>query len=139
MKDVSAVSRLDVIRELSALAAQEYGLDSATIERKAWERELIAATGIGHSVAIPHARLKDLKEPIVAVGTSEAGIPFDAPDGLPAHIVFLLITPQSQPEAQLELSADIAHTFREPRCQEQILRASTYTELVAALKTLSSK
>ncbi len=139
VRDLKAESRLDAIRELSTVTAQQSGLDADAIERLAWQREQIAATGIGHGVAIPHARLADIGEPVVAVGISDAGISFDAPDGQPAHIVFLLVTPRSDPEAQLELSADIAHTFREPQGLERVMRASTFTELVAALKTLSPK
>jgi Kef-type K+ transport system membrane component KefB/mannitol/fructose-specific phosphotransferase system IIA component (Ntr-type) len=139
LRDVRADSRLDVIRELATVAAQQCGLDAGVIESLAWEREQVAATGIGHGVAIPHARLAELREPVVAVGISEAGIAFDAPDGQPAHIVFLLVTPRSEPQVQLELSADIAHTFREPHSLERVLRASTFTEFVAALKILSPK
>jgi mannitol/fructose-specific phosphotransferase system IIA component (Ntr-type) len=68
---------------------------------------------------------------------SEAGVAFDAPDGRPAHIVFLLFTPRCDPGVQLELSADIAHIFREAHSLEKVMRASTFTELVAAIKTLS--
>lgn len=138
LRELRADSRLDVIRELAAVTAREHGLDAAAIEKLAWEREQIAATGIGHGVAIPHARLADIRQPVVAVGISEAGIDFDAPDGQPAHVIFLLVTPRANPEVQLELSADIAHTFREPHGLERILRASTFTEFVAKLKALSS-
>ena len=95
-------------------------LDAARIEEAAWNRERIVATGIGHGVAIPHARLDGISEPVVAVGISEAGIDFDAPDGQPAHVLFLLVTPRSDPTMQLELSADISHLFREPHCLERV-------------------
>ena len=109
------------------------------IESSAWEREQLVATGIGHGVAIPHARLAEISEPIVAVGVSEAGIPFDAPDGHPAHVLFLLVTPRADPTMQLDLSANIAQMFREPHCLERVVRAATFTELLAALRTVASK
>ena len=134
VRNMAADSRLDAIRELAAVAAQQGGLDAATIEKLAWKREQITATGIGNGVAIPHARLEEISEPVVILGISEPGISFDSPDGQPAHVMILLVTPKSDPAVQLELSADIAHLFREPRCLERILRASNYTEVVAALK-----
>lgn len=137
--DLQAESSLDAIRDLANLIGRQSGLDAERIFQVAWERERLVATGVGHGLALPHARLPDIRDPIVAVGVSEAGIPFDAPDGLPAHIVFLLVTPLSDPSVQLDLSASIAHAFREPHCLERLLRAQNFTEFLAALKTVSSR
>ncbi len=133
--ELNADSRRDAIRELAAAAGQLAGIDAARIESLAWEREKVVATGIGHGVAIPHARIEGIKEPIVAIGVSEAGVDFDAPDGQPAHVVFLLVTPHDDPAAQLELSANISHLFRNPRCLERVIRAKNFTETLAALKS----
>jgi mannitol/fructose-specific phosphotransferase system IIA component (Ntr-type) len=60
-------------------------------------------------------------------------VAFDAPDGRPAHVVFLLVTPDAA--VQVDFSAEIAHLFREPRCLERVLRAASFTQLLAALRT----
>ncbi|MCU0879725.1 MAG: cation:proton antiporter [Pirellulaceae bacterium] len=133
VRNLSAETSRQAIRELAQAAAQHAGLDSERIEQLAWERELTAATGIGHGVAIPHARLNDVRQPVIALGISEAGVPFDAPDGRPAHVVFLLVTPRDDPSVQLDLSAEIAHIFRDAHNLERVLRAANYTELRAAL------
>jgi mannitol/fructose-specific phosphotransferase system IIA component (Ntr-type) len=135
VRELAAVSRREAVGELAALVAEQARIDVGSIEALAWEREQTAATGIGNGVAIPHARLTDVHEPLVAVGISQGGVDFDAPDGQLAHVIFLVVTPRSQPAAQLELSADIAHTFRERRCLERVLRAANFTEFLAALKT----
>jgi Kef-type K+ transport system membrane component KefB len=139
IRKMAAETSLDAIRELAAVAGQHAGLDASRVESLAWAREQTAATGIGHGVAIPHARLVNIRDPVVAVGVSEAGIDFDAPDGQPAHVVFLLVTPIADPAVQLDFSADISHMFREPHCLERVLRAATFTELLAALKTVAPK
>jgi mannitol/fructose-specific phosphotransferase system IIA component (Ntr-type) len=126
---------LAAIRELATAVAQHSGVEASEIERVAWAREQTVATGIGHGVAIPHARRAELKEPIVAVGISEAGVDFDAPDGQPTHVVFLLVTPRADPAVQLDLSADISRLFRQPNCLECVLRARSFTEFLAAIKT----
>jgi mannitol/fructose-specific phosphotransferase system IIA component (Ntr-type) len=59
------------------------------------ERELVAATGLGDKVAIPHAAVDGLDRPLLALGRAPAGIDFDAPDGRPARFVFLLILPKA--------------------------------------------
>jgi Kef-type K+ transport system membrane component KefB/mannitol/fructose-specific phosphotransferase system IIA component (Ntr-type) len=140
LPDLKATSRREVIRELLTLADQQVGLaDYDQVERLAWQREELAATGIGNGVAIPHARIPGLREAVVVAGISEAGINFDAPDGQPAHVLFLLLTPREDPAGQLNLSASIARTFRDPESLTKVLRTNNYTELLATLKILETR
>lgn len=74
-----------------------------------------------------------------AVGISEAGLPFDAPDGQPAHDVFMLVTPRGDATVQLVLSANISRKFRTPGSLERALRAEDFTECVAALKVIAPR
>jgi Kef-type K+ transport system membrane component KefB/mannitol/fructose-specific phosphotransferase system IIA component (Ntr-type) len=138
LRDMLSTTRREAIRELAALTQPQFNLDLAQIEHLAWQRETVAATGIGNGVAIPHARVAGLKEAIVVVGTSDGGINFDAPDGNPAHIVFLLLTPREDPTVQLNLSANIAKTFRDPDSLQKVLRTTTFTELLATLKIIDA-
>jgi Kef-type K+ transport system membrane component KefB/mannitol/fructose-specific phosphotransferase system IIA component (Ntr-type) len=138
LRDMLSTTRREAIRELAALTQPQFNLDLAQIEHLAWQRETVAATGIGNGVAIPHARVPGLKEAIVVVGTSDAGINFDAPDGNPAHIVFLLLTPREDPTVQLNLSANIAKTFRDPDTLQKVLRTTNFTELLATLKIIDA-
>lgn len=138
-RNLQATTRYEAIQELSLLAAQAAGLDESMVTQAVWAREKLMATGIGHQVALPHARLDGLKEAVVAVGLSDAGIEFDAPDGQPTHIVFLMLTPRSDPSIQLELSASISAMLREPHAVERILRAQGFTEFLAAIKTLTPR
>ncbi|HEX6961209.1 MAG TPA: cation:proton antiporter [Lacipirellula sp.] len=137
--ELSAANRLDAIRELVALAARNISVDRAQVEALAWQREEVAATGIGNGVALPHARVPQLAQPIVVIGMSDAGLDFDAPDGRLAHVIFLMLTPAESPTDQLDLSANIAELFRDPRSLEQLRRARTYTEFLAAIKMLEPK
>ncbi len=137
--NLQAETSLEAIRELAALAAHQLRIDAGIIEKIAWDREQIAATGIGNGVAIPHARMPDLAEPKVVVGVSDAGVPFDAPDGQPAHVIFLLLTPKADTIAQLEISANISRLFRDPRLVERIERTQNFTEFLAVLKFESKR
>lgn len=137
LKNLVSTTRYDVIREMATAAAQQHPLDVDEIVRLAWAREEIAATGIGHGIALPHARLDQLTTPVIVFGISEPGVPFDAPDGQPAHAIFLLLTPRKDPTVQLELSANIARTFRDASSLPRILAVSSYTELLAAFKMIA--
>jgi mannitol/fructose-specific phosphotransferase system IIA component (Ntr-type) len=138
-RNLTARTRLDAIRELVTLATRQSDLNGEHVEALAWEREEVAATGIGNGVALPHARVAGLAQPMVVVGMSDPGIDFDAPDGRLAHIVLLLLTPAEDPTAQLDLSANIGELFRDPRLLEHALRARTFTEFLAALKMYAPK
>jgi len=138
-RDLQAITRREAVQELSQMAAQAADLNADAVTEAVWAREKLVATGIGHQVALPHARLAGLKEPVVVVGLSEAGIEFDAPDGQLAHVVFLILTPKHDPAIQLELSASISEMFREPHAVERVLRAKGFTEFLAAMKTMTPR
>jgi len=135
LRRLEASHRRAAIRELTRAACDSAGLDAETVEALVWAREDAMSTGIGHGVAIPHARIAGLKQPLVAVGLSDSGIDFDAPDGQPAHVLFLLLTPEGEPRAQLELASEVARTFREPHMLEQALRTRGLTDFLALLKS----
>jgi mannitol/fructose-specific phosphotransferase system IIA component (Ntr-type) len=93
------------------------------------------ATGIGMGVAVSHARLDGLDRPLVAVGLAPQGVDFDAPDGIPAHIIRMILAPMHDNGAQLEILADIAATFRTEGLSERALLSSSYTEFLALLRS----
>ncbi len=111
LRNMRATSRREAISELTGAVSEVVGLDAGALERAVWAREEALPTGIGNGVAIPHARIPELDEPVVAAGFSETGVDFDAPDGKLANLIFLILTPEKDPASQLELGADIARCF----------------------------
>ena len=132
---LTARSRLEAIAELAEVAAEVSGLDASEICDSVLIREQLMATGIGNGLAVPHARLRGLPAPVVAVGLSASGIDFDAPDGTPAHVIFLILTPVHDDGAQLEILADIATTFKIKEIREQALHATTFLEFLALVRS----
>ncbi len=130
---LAAGDSLGAIRQLSQAAAAASGLDTEEVVKAVWAREKIMSTGIGDGVAIPHARMRELAAPVVAVGISPDGIDFNARDGEPARIIFLILTPMRDEGAQLEILADISRTFHNADAREQALNARNYTEFLALL------
>ncbi|HEV7282864.1 MAG TPA: cation:proton antiporter [Pirellulaceae bacterium] len=136
VRELKATTRQEAIAELGTVAGEQAGVDVAEVELLAWNRERVAATGIGNGVALPRARLKGLPSALAIVGISEAGVSFDAPDGLPAHLIVLVLTPQEDPSTQREISADVARRFRDPAAIQRILRTTNFTEFLAQVKML---
>ena len=127
-------TRTDGLLHLAGALAEELRLPVPEVQRAVLERERVQATGIGNGVAVPHARLPGLKGPVVGVGISREGLDFDAPDGRPAHIVFLILTPPRDDGAQVELLADIGRIFESPGVRERAVGLRSFTELQALLK-----
>jgi Kef-type K+ transport system membrane component KefB len=134
-RKLNAQERQEAIWEMSRKLCDRAGLDVEQIADAVWAREASVGTGIGNGVALPHARIDGISKPLVAVGISEAGIDFDAPDGKAAHILFLVLSPKNSSGAQLEIFSEIARLFRNPHLIELILRTKNYTEFLALMKT----
>ncbi|MFA6233863.1 MAG: PTS sugar transporter subunit IIA, partial [Bacteroidota bacterium] len=124
-----------VIRELSAALATVTGLSEDLIAGKVIDREKTMATGIGRRVAIPHARMDGLISPAIAVGYAKDGIDFDAPDGLPAKVILLVLTPKDEFQRQLQILAEVGKLFRSERAVERVLRTQSFVELLALIKS----
>jgi Kef-type K+ transport system membrane component KefB/mannitol/fructose-specific phosphotransferase system IIA component len=97
------------------------------------EREIVAATGLGDEVAIPHAAVEGLEKPLLALGRSTQGIDFDAPDGRPARFVFLLLIPPKEYDAEVRILASIARATYDARARADLVAASGIEEVTRVL------
>ncbi|KAB2832162.1 MAG: PTS sugar transporter subunit IIA, partial [Candidatus Dadabacteria bacterium] len=134
-RELQAFSSRMAIHELTTLACDVTGLNAGEVEAAVLEREETLPTGIGNGVALPHARIDGITKPVVAVGLSDTGIDFDAPDDKLAQVIFLVLTPASQPEAQLEITSALARLFREQGMTERVMNTASYTEFLALMKS----
>ncbi|MBI5645519.1 MAG: cation:proton antiporter [Ignavibacteriae bacterium] len=109
--------------------------NTQSIATAVWEREEMLATGLGNELAVPHARIAGLTSPVLAFGLSADGIDFDAPDGKVARIIVLILTPEADDVAQLEILADIARTFSDETLREKVKAVRNYIEFLALLRS----
>jgi Kef-type K+ transport system membrane component KefB/mannitol/fructose-specific phosphotransferase system IIA component len=123
------------IAELAQIIAPVAGLPPETIRELVWQREQLVPTGIGNGIAIPHGRPEGLTAPVIALGFSRDGIDFDSPDGAPAHLIFMILTPRENFQAQLDIVADIAKTFKVEGITEKALSTQGYIEFLAMIKS----
>ena len=120
ISELHANTPTEAISEL----VRSFGSLLAGIKRKARdvviERELMSSTGLGDEVAIPHAAVEGLDQPMLALGRAHGGIDFDAPDGRPARIIFLLLIPPKAYEEEVRILASIARAGYALRTAEDI-------------------
>ena len=132
---MNAATREAAIAELSQAVAQASGLNTAFIEQAVLRQERIMPTGLEKGVAIPHARLVDLSEHLEALGISAEGIDFDAPDGKPAKIILMILSPKLDESIQLERIADATGIFRNDEIRAKALKSVGYTEFRAIINS----
>ncbi|MCG3138000.1 MAG: Glutathione-regulated potassium-efflux system protein KefB [Phycisphaerae bacterium] len=133
--NLASVSRQAVLMELSKVAAEAAQLSVTQVQEAVWHREQTMATGIGNGLAIPHARISGLKEPLVGLGVASSEIDFDAYDGQPAQLIFLVLVPVHDDTHHLQILADISRTFRRAELRDKVMQTRSYTEFVALIKT----
>jgi len=136
---LKAVGVREAIAELSQRAAEILDLDPAMIDREVQHREQTMSTGIGNGLAVPHARLTEIKKPMVVIGRSPHGVDFNAPDGRTARLIFLLLTPRDDQTSQIELLRLIATTFSNEETYQRALDAASTTEFLAVLRVGDSE
>jgi Kef-type K+ transport system membrane component KefB/mannitol/fructose-specific phosphotransferase system IIA component (Ntr-type) len=131
---LSSTNSKTAISELVDSIGTVNGLTSEEIVKAVLKREQLMPTGIGHEIAVPHARMKGISHPVVAVGIAPEGIDFKCPDGKPARLIFLILTPIDDNGAQVEILADIARTFRAMDFRKAAISTVGMTEFLALVK-----
>ncbi len=109
-----SASKRQLFQELAGVAAAATGLDQATILAALTQREKLGTTGIGEGIAIPHARVKNLKSLVGFFARMAAPVEYDALDDAPVDLVFLLLAPDDAGTVQLKALARIARLLRDP-------------------------
>ncbi|HAR98226.1 MAG TPA: PTS fructose transporter subunit IIA [Syntrophus sp. (in: bacteria)] len=93
------------------------------------EREKLGSTGIGEGIAIPHGKLEGLEGMIVAFGRSPEGIDFEAMDGKPVHLFFMLMAPENSTGQHLKVLARISRILKDGDFRQQLLDAGSVDQL----------
>ena len=111
--DVRAGDKAGLLKELAARAASALGLSAEAVASEIEKRDELGSTGIGGGVSIPHARFREVKKPFGLLVRLKQPIEFDAIDGQPVDIVFLLVLPAASQLDQLNALAAVARKLRD--------------------------
>ncbi|MEX2169003.1 MAG: cation:proton antiporter [Pirellulales bacterium] len=134
--DLTATTRDEAIEALTSAIPDDrlpVQAEHTHILERALDREAEISTDLGIGVAIPHARCPNLRAPLLVVGRSADGIEFSSPAAKPVYLIFLLVTPTEQPEAQLSLLSQLARFVADESNRQQLMQASSEGELIDLL------
>lgn len=129
-----AGTKKQVLTDLSHCASQESGLDQNQILEALMQRERLSSTGVGDGIALPHGKNKNLSKLIGVFARLEKPIDFQAVDGLPVDLVFLLLAPETAGADHLKALACIARVMRDQN-NVNLIRQTRDQEAIYALLT----
>ena len=140
--DMDMSSKKRVFEQAGLLFENNHSIARAQVFDSLFAREKLGSTGLGQGVAIPHGRVKGIKNALGALVRMKAPIPFDAPDGQGVSLIFLLMVPDRATDAHsqthLQILAELAEMFSDKVFREQLLTAAVAADLHALIAEWTS-
>lgn len=127
--DLDASDKQHAFEEAGKLFEANQKLSRATVLDSLSAREKLGSTGLGHGIAIPHGRIKGLREAVGAFLRLKVPIPFDAPDNKPVTLLFVLLVPEHATDLHLQILGELAHLFSNKSLRERLLSTQDAAQL----------
>jgi len=136
--DMSFSSKKKLFEHAAELFAKTHGLKASDVFTSLFERERLGSTALGYGIAIPHGRIKGLKDASGAFYRLNTPLEFDAPDNQPVSLCFILLVPKDANERHLPILGELAELFGDHAMRAKMLSVATRSELIALLGAWSS-
>lgn len=137
--NVPGGSKKRVLEQIAQLIARDLpDLDAQQIFESLIARERLGSTGFGNGIAIPHCRLPGCSQPLSAVLRLDAAVDFDAIDGAPVDLLFVLLVPEAATDEHLELLRQIASMLDRADVRERLRQADSNEALLQVVLAVQS-
>jgi PTS system nitrogen regulatory IIA component len=124
IQDLRSTSKKGVLEELSSVLVEGGKLpDRDKAVQVLLEREKLGSTGIGDGIAIPHGKMKEIKELVTSFGRSIEGVDFESIDNKPTYLFFLLVAPENSAGIHLKALARISRLLKDPSFRNRLMEA----------------
>jgi len=127
--DLDVSSKKRVFEQVGLLFENSIHVARSIVFDSLFAREKLGSTGLGQGVAIPHGRIKGLKEAAGAFVRLKEPIPFEAPDGQSVALIFVLLVPDRATDLHLQILSELAQMFSDRALRERLLVAASAAEL----------
>lgn len=132
--NVPGGSKKRVLEQIAKVISQDLPeLDTQSIFESFVAREKLGSTGFGNGIAIPHCRMPGCKTPLSAVLRLDAAVEFDAIDGAPVDLLFVLLVPEAATDEHLELLRQIASLLDQEAVRVRLRSVTSNQELYQTL------
>ena len=129
--DLDAGSKKRVFEQAGLLFENNVGIACSLVFESLFAREKLGSTGLGQGIAIPHGRIKGLKQATGAFLRLTQPVPFDSPDGRPVSQLFVLLVPEQATEEHLQILSELAQRFADRAFREALAAAPDAAAVVA--------
>ena len=134
--DLAATSKKRAFEQAGLLFENHHGVARTSVFQSLIARERLGSTALGHHIAVPHGRIKGLKEPCAAFIRLADPVRFDPSDGRLASLLFFLLVPETATQLHLDLLAEIAKLVSNPTIRQSL---ATETDVVAIHRLLTTE
>jgi len=125
--DLEASSKKRVFEQVGIMFENQYGIGRSAVYDALFAREKLGSTGLGQGIAIPHGRIKGIKDALGGFLRLAEPVQFDAPDGKPVSLLFVLLVPEAATERHLQILSELAQMFSDRNFREQLTSATDPT------------
>jgi nitrogen PTS system EIIA component len=119
--DTESTSKKRVFERIGLLFENNQQIARSQVFDSLFAREKLGSTGLGQGVAIPHGRIAKLRDATAAFVKTSHPIPFDAPDGLPVNLIFVLLVPERATDLHLQILGELAEMFSDTQFRNRLL------------------
>ncbi len=133
--DTEISSKKKLLELIANIVAGQTPMEESSIYNNLLSRERLGSTGLGHGIAVPHARVENPGETIGCLFRLKEPINFEAPDNLPVDLVFAIIIPQEENEEHLMILSSLAHLFSQTDVCEAIREATSKDEITLIIQS----
>ena len=129
--DLEASSKKRVFEQAGLLFESHLGIARSVVFESLFAREKLGSTGLGQGIAIPHGRIKGLKQATGAFLRLAHPVPFDSPDGRAVNLLFVLLVPEQATEEHLQILSDLAQRCADRGFRDGLVAAPDAATVVA--------
>lgn len=122
--DLQVSSKKRLFEQVGLMFENHNGIARSLVFDSLFARERLGSTGLGQGVAIPHGRIKGLKDALGAFVRLAQPVPFDAPDTKPVTLLFVLLVPEQATEKHLQILSELAQMFSDRALRDAMTGAA---------------
>lgn len=140
--EIAATNKDGALKELLAVVQSSGGFTAKAakhLQKRLLERETIGSTGLGNGVAVPHVKDESVTQVALVLARSKKGLEWNAIDGRPVHVLFLLVSPSTEPENHLHCLRWIASLARSSDFRRFLMDAADAGAMRDLLREMAPK
>jgi len=134
IKDLQAVNKTDALEEMIELISSSDNIKNISAFKKAiFKRESLMSTGIGLGIAIPHAKIPECEDFVIAIGRLKNGIEYESLDDKPVNLIFMIGASDKQDKEYIRLLSRLVLRLKDKHVLKELLKAKSKDEIYSII------